>query len=57
MSVNMLRVDLLLCDFSSFIYILSSLKKRKSFGNQVWLLQYSVKLAQTNPGFESFACS
>lgn len=40
-----------------YIYIFSCRKKKERFGKDVRLLQYSVRLTQTNSGFESFACS
>lgn len=49
------------CRFASVFYfflnIFSHCGKNERFGKRVWFLQYSVKLTQTNSGFESFACS
>lgn len=39
-----------------YIYFLME-KKKERFGKDVRLLQYSVRLTQTNSGCESFACS
>lgn len=50
-------VDLVYIYIYIYRYMYSHVEKKGQFGKDVRLLQYSVRLTQTNSGFESFACS